>query len=302
MIFFRCTGKSSNLRSVVLLETFRDSLKTVHLAWGDLENVSPKNLEFCRLVSQALGSCLKLQSIRMDASGFAEHESTRPFAFEDVLCALQKCVHLKKIYIDGWKEILGPPLASFLLSVDGRILDLGIPFEGLKFVCAEAARRGGKLASVGKISGGLLHSCFLGFHLSSCPKEEFDLIFQFLPNLEASSFDFGFSSDKRDASGLVTSFLYNYSGAENARRLHVIYDSDDSTGIMGEMESLLLNVRESLGVVGEGLLNLADLKGLQQDIEKKGCIFHRLSIKFVMGNAECIVKVRSPWKLQFGLC
>ncbi len=182
-------------------------------------------------------------------------------------------------------------MASFLLSIDdGRILDLGIRFEGLKFICSEAVRRRGTLVSICKIGSGL-DSCFLGFHSrSSYPKEEFDKIFQVLPNLEASSFTFGTSSEKRDASGLVTSFLYNYSGAENPRRLHLTF-FDSGIGIMGELESLLLNVRESLGVVGEGLLNLADLEGLQQDIEKKGCIFHRLSIKFVMGNAECIVKV-----------
>ncbi len=52
-------------------------------------------------------------------------------------------------------------------------------------------------------------------------KEDFDSIFQVLPELKASNFDLPFSKEGNVASGLVTSFLDNYRGAENARILQV---------------------------------------------------------------------------------
>ncbi len=248
---------------------------------------------FCSLFSQALGSCLKLQNIETHACGSGQHESTT--IFEDVFRALLKCVDFKKIHISGREQIFGPPLVSFLLSADGRLLDLSISFDDLKFVCTETAVRREKLASVGKIEGPVVNSCFLPQRNSGAyGKEEFDLIFLVLPELKFSSFAFAFSKE-RDASGLVTSFLDNYRGAENVRRLYVTLCGNDATvppDIMGELGNLLLDVRKSLGVVREVLLNLADLKNLQQDIEKKHFVLRRrLSIKFEMGNSECLLEL-----------
>ncbi len=97
-----------------------------------------------------------------------------------------------------------------------------------------------------------------------------------------------------DASGLVTSFLDNYRVAESPRRLHVtLYDHlDNVTDVMGVFGNLLLDVRKAVGVVGEVLPDLGDLRDLEEDIDKEDFALHRrLSIKFVMGNAECLVKV-----------
>ncbi len=68
-------------------------------------------------------------------------------------------------------------------------------------------------------------------------------------------------------------------------------DTDDPA-IMEELGNLLLDIRKSLGVVGEiEIIPYSPLfKDPQQDIDKENFVLHRcLSIRFKMGNADCIV-------------
>ncbi len=130
-------------------------------------------------------------------------------------------MEIRKYMYNRW------PRSCYLL-MDGWTWVL--PFDDLNFLSAEAERRRGKLTSVGKIGRKSQNSCFLRAW-ESYAKEEFDLIFWALPELEASNFVFGFW-EKRDASGLVMRFLDNYRRAENTRRLHVIlfYENDVRPG------------------------------------------------------------------------
>ncbi|MCP3663859.1 MAG: hypothetical protein GY696_15435 [Gammaproteobacteria bacterium] len=98
----------------------------------------------------------------------------------------------------------------------------------------------------------------------------------------------------------MSSFLDNYRGAENARRLLVyLWDNGPAVSdILGELGNLLWDVRKSLGVAGELVQDLTDFNDLLQNIEKKDFVLRRrVAVKFVIGNAECLVKVDKPQPL-----
>ncbi len=150
--------------------------------------------------------------------------------------AERSCLSLKKLSITATTEartmrVAGQPLVTYLLSADERRLELDIPVDELKFICSEAVRRGKPLRSVGKLECSVIgnRNCARKGcdHFSSClSKQDFDDLFQVLPELETSSFVLPIL-DESGVSGIVTSFLDSYrGGAENTRRLQVVLQDD----------------------------------------------------------------------------
>ncbi len=131
-------------------------------------------------------------------------------------------------------------------------------------------------------------------------KEKADQIFNRFPNLKTTTISLEYNGGDIECSGVVISFLQHFARSEEGiRRLKIILKSNvqDQFGFIpdnriDDLGRVLVDVKGSLGIVGEFLVDLEILRK-QENVDRNGfAMRNRVFARFLNGSAECTVKLK----------